>query len=294
MAGVSSLGVNDADSLATIHAALDAGINFFDTAYSYGYDGQADLLLAQVLRQRGAEMIVASKVGTHYDAQQRQVVDGRPATLLEHARRGCQRLGLERLDVIYLHTVDPQVPIAESAGAIAEIVKQGLARYAGVSNVDAQQLATFTADCPVIVVQPPFNMLQTEKVQAILPQCVDQQIAIAAYWVLMKGVLAGRMSREHQFDATDRRLNYPIYQGAAWQRTHDVLDRLHRLAADVNCTVAQLVIAWTLAQPGLTVALCGAKRPQQIQESAGAMQVELSHDALEQIDGWLGSEWSVI
>ncbi len=287
IAGVSSLGVNDDDSLATIHAALDAGINFFDTAYSYGYDGQADLLLAQVLRKRGAEMIVASKVGTHYDAQQRQVVDGRPATLLEHARRGCERLGVEQLDVIYLHAVDPQVPLAESAGAIAEILKQGLARYAGVSNVDPQQLTAFTAVCPVIIVQPPFNMLQIEKVQAIIPQCVDQQIAIAAYWVLMKGVLAGRMTREYRLDPADRRLNYPVYQGAAWQRTHDLLDRLRPLAAGLNCTLAQLVIAWTLAQPGLTVALCGAKRPEQIQESAGAMQVELSPNVLEQIDGWL-------
>src|SRR5690606_33285095 len=127
IAGVSSLAVNDADSLATLHAALDAGINFFDTAFSYGYTGEADKLLAQVIRQRLSEMVIATKVGSHYDSQRRRIVDGRPETLLANAKLACARLGVETLDVIYLHEVDPQIPVAESAGGIAQIVQQGLA-----------------------------------------------------------------------------------------------------------------------------------------------------------------------
>jgi aryl-alcohol dehydrogenase-like predicted oxidoreductase len=286
IAGVSSLGVNDADSLATLHAAIDSGVNFFDTAFSYGFDGQADKLLAQVLQTRRSHAIVASKVGSHYTAQRTRVVDGRPETLIAHAHIACKRLGIEQLDVLYLHEVDPHVPLAESAGAIAEIVQSGVARFAGVSNVDAQQLALFHTICPVVVVQPPFNMLQTDKVEELRELCSQHNIAIACYWVLMKGLLAGKLPRDHQFDPADRRLTYPIYQGQAWERSQDLLDRLRQLASELECTVAQLVIAWTLAQPGITVALCGAKRPAQIQETAAAMHLELSLDVLARIDAW--------
>ena len=287
IAGVSSLEVNDADSLATLHAAIDAGINFFDTAFSYGYTGEADKLLAQVLCDRSAEMIIATKVGSHYDSQRRRIVDGRPETLLANAKLGCARLGVDSVDVIYLHEVDPQVPVAESAGGIAQVVQQGWARYAGVSNVDAAQLQEFHAECPVIVVQPPFNMFQPEHVAAIRDICNQHNIAIACYWALMKGLLAGHIDRDHQFDPADKRLTYPIFQGEAWLRAQDLLDNLRRLAGELECTVAQLVVAWTLAQPGLTVALCGAKRPAQIEETAAAMRLSLAADVLEQIDGWL-------
>ncbi len=287
IAGVSSLGVNDTDSLATLRAALDAGINFFDTAFSYGYDGEADKLLAQIIRVRPNDMIVATKVGSHYDAQRRRIVDGHPATLLANAKLGCARLGVEHVDVIYLHEVDPLIPLAESAGGIAAILKQGLARYAGVSNVDAAQLQQFHAECPVVVVQPPYNMLQPEHVEAISDECHEQNIAIASYWVLMKGLLAGKLARDHQFDPADRRLSYPIFQGEAWQHAQDLLDQLRRLANELEITVAQLVVAWTLAQPGISVALCGAKRAEQIVETAGAMHVSLSADVLEQMAGWL-------
>ncbi len=287
IAGVSSLQVNDADSIATLHAALDAGINFFDTAFSYGYAGEADKLLAQVISERSSEMVIASKVGSHYDSQRRRIVDGRPETILAKAKLGCERLGVDTLDVIYLHEVDPNVPLADSAGGIAEIVKQGLARYAGVSNVDRTQLLEFQAECPVIVVQPPFNMFQTEKVADIGDVCREHNIAIVCYWALMKGLLAGHIGRDHKFDPADKRLTYPLFQGEAWQRAQDLLDRLRQLAGDRECTVAQLVVAWTLAQPGITVALCGAKRPAQIAETAAGMQLRLSPDELAQIDSWL-------
>jgi aryl-alcohol dehydrogenase-like predicted oxidoreductase len=286
IAGVSSLDVNDGDSLATIHAALDAGINFIDTAFAYGYDGEADRLLAAVLTSRRDEVVVASKVGTHFANKQR-VVDGRPETLLTHAELALQRLELEHIDVMYLHQPDPNVPIAESAGAISEIIRRGWARFAGVSNVNLQQLQSFHKHCPVCVVQPPFNMLQPESVGEIREFCLCHNIAIACYWALMKGLLAGKLERDHRFDPADRRLTYPIFQGAAWQRSQDLLDKLRQLSLELDCTVAQLVIAWTVSQPGVTVALCGAKRPSQIEETAAAMSVSLTVETLSRIDSWL-------
>jgi aryl-alcohol dehydrogenase-like predicted oxidoreductase len=287
IAGVSTLDVNEQDSLATIHAALDAGINFIDTAYSYGYAGEADQLLAQVLKERRSEVVLASKVGSHYTPDKQRMVDGRPETLIEHTQQARQRLGVEQIDIMYLHQPDPHVPLAESATALREVIDRGWVRYAGVSNVNSQQLAEFHAVCPVIVVQPPFNMLQREAVDDILPFCQAHSIGIACYWALMKGLLAGKMARDHQFDSRDRRLTYEVYQGAAWQRAQDLLDQLRAMASELDCTVAQLVVAWTVAQPGITSALCGAKRPEQIQETAAAMRLHMDAELLAQINGLL-------
>jgi aryl-alcohol dehydrogenase-like predicted oxidoreductase len=287
MSGISSLDVNDTDSLATISAALDAGINFIDTAYSYGYDGRSDRLLASVLAGRRDEVVLASKVGTHYDADQQRVIDGRPETLIRHARECLERLQVDRVDVMYLHIPDPKVPLEDSAAGIAEIISQGMASTAGVSNVNLEQLQLFHGHCPVAVVQPSFNMLQQQEVLQIRDFCLAKHISIACYWVLMKGLLAGKMNRDHQLDPNDRRRSYPIYQGAAWDRAQDLLDRLRSLAIELECTVAQLVVAWTIQQPGITCALCGAKRASQIQETAGAMHLTLSQEVLESIDQWL-------
>lgn len=287
IAGISSLGVNDKDSLATIHAALDAGINHIDTAFSYGYDGEADRVLAQVLKQRRDEVVLASKVGQYFDTTRQRVIDGRPETLIQHAQQALERLATDHVDIMYLHLPDPQVPLQESAAAIAEIISRGWAHYAGVSNVDAQQLHDFHAVCPVSVVQPPFNMLQQDAVKDLRDYCLQNNIAMACYWVLMKGLLAGKMDRDHQFDPQDKRLTYPIYQEPQWSRTQDFLDLLRTLANQLDCTVAQLVIAWTLQQPGINVALCGAKRPEQILETAAAMRLQLDRETCVQIDHWI-------
>lgn len=289
ISGVSTLEVTDAESTATLHAALDAGINFFDTAFSYGYSGEADRLLAPVVQSRRDELVLASKVGMSFDARRERVVDGRPATLLEHAAICLQRLGVECLDVMYLHVVDPDVPIAESAGAIKEIIQRGWARYAGVSNVDSHELAAFHAECPVVVVQPPFNMLQQASLRELRETCEADQISIANYWALMKGLLTGKFTRDHQFDPRDKRLTYSIYQGESWQRSQDFLDGLRLIASEVECTVSQLVLAWTVRQPGIVSALCGAKRPDQIRETAAAMSLELTSSTLEHIDALIAS-----
>jgi methylglyoxal reductase len=287
IAGISSLDVTDAWSVKTLQAAWDAGINFFDTAFSYGYDGEADRLLRIALAGRREQVVLASKVGSHYDSQQRRIVDGRPATLIQQAAKIIERLGTEQLDLLYLHQPDPNVAIEESAGGIAEIIRLGWARYAAVSNVNADQLQRFHATCPVIAVQPPFNMLQQSDWFAIRDFCQKRSISAVCYWVLMKGLLAGKLQRDHQFDPRDRRLTYAVYQGDQWERSQSFLDLLRGLSGELGCTVSQLVVAWTLQQPGITVALCGAKRPEQIQETAASMHMHLDASVLSQIDRWL-------
>ncbi len=284
--GISSLNVTPQDSLRTLEQAFDSGINFYDTAYSYGYAGEADHLLSQAFANRWNQIVLASKVGSHYDHRTR-VVDGRPKVLLAQAEEIIQRLRIDAIDLMYLHQPDPNVPIEDSAGAISQMVARGWVRYAGVSNVDLIQLKQFESECPVIAVQIPFNMLQQENWIELRDYCVQNKISGVCYWALMKGLLAGKMQRDHQFAPDDRRLSYPIYQGQAWQRSQDLLDRLRNLSQEIGSTVAQLVVAWTLSQPGMDIALLGAKRPDQIQETARSMWCPINASILSQIDKWI-------
>ncbi len=283
MSGISSIGVTDEQSVATIRAALDQGINFFDTAYSYGYDGRSDRVLSQALGQKRSRAIIAHKVGTHWDAQKQRVVDGRPETLIQHAQECLERLGTDYVDVMYLHCPDPKVPIEESAGAIQEICRRGWSRYAAVSNVTLEQATKFASVCPIVAIQPYFNMFQQEAVEELKSFATHNNIAMVCYWVLMKGLLSGHMARDHVFDPADRRLTYQIYQGQAWQDAQDVLDHLRRIANELDITVSQLVVAWSLTRPSVSVALLGAKRPEQITESAQAMYMKLSPDCIQEI-----------
>ena len=290
MSGISSLDVTDELSIATIRAAIHHGVNFFDTAYSYGYDGRSDRLLGQALRNDRDRAVIAHKVGTHWDELQQRVVDGRPETLIDQAQQCLLRLDMNYVDVMYLHCPDPSVPIEESAGAIAEICKRGWARYAAVSNVNSEQANRFAAVCPIVAFQPFFNMFQQDAVRELLPVAMAHNVSMVCYWVLMKGLLSGHLKRDNVFDPSDRRLTYPIFQGQAWQKAQNVLDRLRHIADELDCTVSQLVVAWSLTRPGVSVALLGAKRPEQIIESLQAMHLKLDNEVIQQIDA-LVEDW---
>ena len=290
MSGISSLGVTDELSISTIRAALDHGVNFFDTAYSYGYDGRSDRVLGSALRTSRDRAIIAHKVGAHWDDKKQRVVDGRRETLFAQAQECLTRLGMDHVDVMYLHSPDPMVPIEESAEAIAEICKRGWARYAAVSNVNLEQATRFAAVCPIVAIQPYFNLFQQDAVCELLPFSLPNNISMVCYWVLMKGLLSGRLKRDHVFDPTDRRLTYPIFQGQAYENAQNVLDRLRHLANELDCTVAQLVVAWTLTKPGISVALLGARRPEQIIESVQAMHMKLEADVIEQVNALVVTE----
>lgn len=293
IAGITSL-IDSADEcIATIHAALEHGINFFDTAYSYGYSGESDDLLRRALQGRRSQAIIASKVGRYYNEQRNRVLDARPETLLLHTAQILHRLDVEYVDLMYLHTPDESTPIEVSAQAISEIVRRGWARYAAVSNVNAAQAKRFHAVCPVVAIQPHFNMLQTSAVEELREFCRDEELGLVCYWVLMKGLLAGHLQRDHQFDPRDRRLNYEVFRGQSWQRNQDFVDQLREIAHRSNCTVAQLVISWTLAQPQITVALCGAKHPAQIAENAGGMALQLEAETLREINDCIAARGPV-
>ncbi len=287
IAGMTSSGVNDADSLATIRACFELGINFLDTAYAYGPTGESERLVAQAIAGRREQMVIATKGGIEWGPGRQQIIDGRPETLRRQCDESLRRLATDRVELYYLHAPDPQVPIAESAGAIRELIAAGKALSAGVSNVNLAQLEAFAAVCPLAAYQPAYNMLQREIEADTVPWCRAHNVAVAVYWPLMKGLLAGRMPRGDQLAEGDSRRKYPMFQGDEWQKNQDLVDRLRAIANEVGRTVAQVVINWTIHQPGITVALCGAKRPGQIEENAGALGWRLSAQHLAQIDAAL-------
>ncbi len=280
ISGITSLDVNPVDSLATLRTALDCGINFFDTAHSYG---SSESLLADVLNGRRHEVVIASKGGlTRRDG--RQIHDARPAALHQQCRQSLRQLNCEQIDLYYLHAPDPDVPVEESAGAIAELMSAGYVATAGASNLSLPQLRQFHAICPLTAVQPPYNLLQRSIETDLVPWCLEQQISLCVYWPLLKGLLAGQLPRNHVFPTTDGRHKYPMFQGTEWQRNQDLLDELRPIAAELNTTLAALAVAWTIQQPGITAALCGAKRSRQIQESAMAATLQIPPDALDAIN----------
>lgn len=287
ISGITSLGVSVESSIATVHKAIDEGINFFDTAYSYGFHGESDRILQTVLSQRTEQIVIASKVGQSWNEQKQRVVDARPETMFQHTQECLKRLNIDCIDLMYLHAPDPSVPLAESAGALAEICQRGWARSVGVCNVNLEQAEEVSRHCNLAVIQIPFNMLQQGQHKALRQFASERHILMACYWIYMKGLLAGRLRRNHRFAPEDKRLSYEIFQGEAWERAQDLLDRLESLSNEKKCAISQLVIAWSLRQPQADLLLMGAKTPEQIIETARSHLIQLSLEELESLDGFI-------
>ena len=284
IAGMAGPGVNDEDSLATIRACFDLGINHLDTAYCYGAEGQSERLIQNALGDRRDEMVIATKGGLHWDSQGRPQHDASPETIRRECQESLRRLGTDRVDLLYLHAPDDKVPLAESAGELKRLMDEGKTRAVGASNLSLAQIEDFSAECPVAAFQPPYNMLQRTIEADILPWCREHGVSVLVYWPLMKGLLAGKLSRDHIFAPTDSRLKYPMFQGEEWLKNNDFVDELREISAGARRTVAQLVINWTINRPGITSALCGAKRPEQIEETAGSADWQLTDEQLARID----------
>ncbi len=281
--GITSIDVTEEHSLATLEAALDSGINFFDTAYCYGFNGEGERMIARALRRRRDDIVIATKGGIHWENRV-QAFDGRAETLRRECEESLRRLNTDRVELYYLHAPDPKTPISESAGALKELMASGKILSVGVSNFSVEQLEEFAAVCPISAYQPHYNMLQREIEQSQLPWCNERGVSVMVYWPLMKGLLAGKLPRDHVFDPNDGRQKYPMFHGEEWQRNHDFLQKLRPIAAEVSRSVAQVVVNWTIHRWGITVALCGAKRPEQICDNAAALEWKLTDDQIARID----------
>lgn len=268
LAGMTSGPMSDTDANAVIDAAIEAGINHLDTAYAYGRDGESQRRIGRAIRSRREQVVLADKVGVYWSDDGSLVRTGRPELLRKHFDESLARLELDHVDLLYFHAPADDAPIAESAGMFRDVLAEGKAWAIGVSNLSVEQIEAFAAVCPVVACQIRYNMLQRDAEKDVLPWCREHNVAVVAYEPLALGLLTGKFTRDHVFAQDDWRRRSPLFTGKAWDYNLTVIDHLRPIAASIPCTVAQLAVAWTLAQPGVTVALCGAKRPEQIRDTA--------------------------
>ena len=294
IAGMTSINVNDADSLATLNAAVDSSVNFLDTAYGYGANGESERLIAKALGHRRDDLVIATKCGMHWSDKTERAFDARPETIQRECDESLRRLNTDRVELLYLHAPDPKVAVTESAGALKDLLNAGKTRSVGVSNFTVEQLEAFHQVCPITAFQPPYNMLQQDIERDTLPWCRNRNISVVVYWPLMKGLLAGKLSRDHVFAREDGRSKYPMFHGDEWQKNQNFMDVLRGIAEDAGKTVAQIVINWTIHRSGITAALCGAKRAYQITETSEAMTFELTTDQRARIDDAIAARGTVI
>jgi aryl-alcohol dehydrogenase-like predicted oxidoreductase len=215
IAGMTTPGVNEADSIATIRACLELGINHLDTAYMYGANGESERLIAKALGNRRGEVIIATKGGFHWDQYGNQTHDASPAALRRECEESLRRLDTDRVELYYLHTPDKNVPLAESAGEMKRLKDEGKALALGVSNVTLAQLEEFAAECPIDAYQPPYNMLQRDIENDMLPWCREHGISVLVYWPLMKGLFAGKI-QPGQLHQRDNRHNIPSFRAKSF------------------------------------------------------------------------------
>lgn len=284
LAGMTREGVHRDDAIATVEAALAAGITHLDTAYCYGESGESETAIAAALqgRQRDA-VFLASKCGIHWASGRQQVVDGTPRRLQAEVEESLRRLKTDHLDLLYLHAPDPKTPIEESAAALNALREAGKTRAVGCSNVSLSELQRFSAACPTAACQMPYNMLQRELEDRFLPWCQAHNVGVVVYWPLMKGLLAGGMTRDRVFPSTDSRHKYPMFQGEEYQRNLDFVAALRPIADRLQTSVSTVVLAWTMERPGIASVLFGATSPAQVAANIPALHCVLDDRARDAI-----------
>jgi aryl-alcohol dehydrogenase-like predicted oxidoreductase len=276
---------SDAESLATLAYALDRGVTFLDTADAYGpYTNEE--LLGRALRGRRAEAFIATKFGFVRDAANptARVVDGRPARVRAACEASLQRLDVEHIDLYYLHRVDPEVPIEDTVGAMAELVQAGKVHYLGLSEVSPQTLARAHRVHRITALQSEYSLWTRDPEDGVLEACRRLDVGFVPYSPLGRGFLTGAIKSPEDFATDDYRRMNPRFQGENFARNLALVAKVRELAQQKDCTPAQLALAWVLAQWQHIVPIPGTRRKANLDENLGAQSVTLNAAELAAID----------
>ncbi len=275
--------IDEWDAIAAVGRAQELGIDFFDTAQAYGF-GVSERLLGRALEGVPREQVVIATKGGLRKEGGELLRDSSPAWLRAGLEASLRNLKTDYVDIYQVHWPDPATPLAETTAALEEFVKEGRVRYVGVSNYDAHQLAEFERTRRVDTLQPPYHMLRREIEHAVLPYCAEHEIGVLAYGPLAHGLLSGHFTREMRLAEDDWRRGSDLFSGENYERNLRIVEQLDGLARELGITVAQLAIAWVLANPAVHVAIVGARRPDHIEGAAPAAEIELDADALARIE----------
>jgi aryl-alcohol dehydrogenase-like predicted oxidoreductase len=276
---------SDAESLATLAYALDHGVTFFDTADAYGPCTNEELL-GRALWRRRAEAFIATKFGFVRDAANpaARVIDGRPARVHAACEGSLKRLKVEYIDLYYLHRVDPSVPIEDTVGAMAELVRAGKVRYLGLSEVSPQTLERAHRVHHITALQSEYSLWTRDPEDEVLEACQRLDVGFVPYSPLGRGFLTGAIRSPEDFAADDYRRTNPRFQGENFARNLALADKVRELAQQKGCSPAQLALAWVLAQWQHIVPIPGTRRQANLEDNLGALAVTLSAAELAAID----------
>jgi len=276
---------DDEESIATIHRALQLGINFLDTADVYGpYKNEE--LVGRAIKGKREKIVLATKFGIVRDPSNPNArgVSGKADYVRLSCEGSMRRLGVETIDLYYQHRVDPNTPIEETVGAMAQLVKEGKVRYLGLSEASAQTLRRVVKVHPIAAVQTEYSLWTRDPEREILATCRELGIGFVAYSPLGRGFLTGQFRRFEDLPADDYRRNSPRFQGENFQRNLDLVRKVEEIAKQKACKPSQLVLAWMLAQRDNIVPIPGTKRRKYLEENVGALAVKLTKEDLKRIE----------
>lgn len=281
--------VDDAESIATLHKALDLGINFWDTADMYA-NGANEELISGVLVPNRDKVFIATKFGFRFKEDAagagngiHTYFDGRPEWMQQAVDKSLQRLKIDTIDLYYAHRIDPNVPVEEMVGAMANLVTQGKVRYLGLSEASADSIRKAHAVHPIAALQSEYSLLTRDVEGTILDTVRELGISLVPYSPLARGLVTNTLDRA-ALAADDFRRTLPRYQDAVADNNNRLIQEFALLAKDRNCTPAQLALAWVLAQGDDIIPIPGTKKRKYLEENAGAVDVELTGSDLDAID----------
>jgi aryl-alcohol dehydrogenase-like predicted oxidoreductase len=278
-------GRDDAESVATIHRALELGVMLLDTADMYGpYTNEE--LVGRAIRGRRDQVVVATKFGIVRDPNDptKRGISGRPEYVRESCEGSLKRLGVDVIDLYYQHRVDPATPIEETVGAMSRLVEEGKVRFIGLSEAGAETLRRANGVHPITALQSEYSLWSRDPEDENLRVCRELGVGFVAYSPLGRGFLTGQIKSFDDLAEDDYRRHSPRFQGENFQKNLDLIGRIEEIAREKNCTAAQLALAWVMAQGDSIVPIPGTKRRKYLEENLGALDVELSQDDLRRID----------
>ncbi|MBN1132316.1 MAG: aldo/keto reductase [Bacteroidales bacterium] len=287
-------GADRRDALNALHACLDLGITTIDTAPVYGF-GYSEKLVGEAIKGKREKFQILTKFGLRWDTDRGEYFfntedeKGNALEIRKYASRhsimrecdeSLKRLGIDYIDLYQIHWPDKTTPIAESMEAVIRLMEQGKIRAAGVSNYSVEQMLEASGTVSLASNQLPYSMVRRDIEKDIVPWCTDNNCAIIAYSPLQRGLLSGKITPDYPFNPGDSRPETPYFRINNIIRTNIFLDKIKPLALEKNIKLSQLVLQWTISQPGITLALSGGRNPAQVKENAGALAVSLTGEEM--------------